>query len=308
MSRLFWAIPVLFIVSALTFFLAWLTPGNAARTILGANVNPQAYAQLSAQLGLNKPLPVQYWSWLSQAVRGNLGQSVFTGQTVTSILNARLPVTLSLVAGAVLVSAVLGVGLGLYSAFQGGVVGRLVDGVSLIGMSLPTPWLGLVLVILFAVKLRWLPATGYVSFTQSPGQWVESLVLPVICLSALGVAAISKQTRGAMIDVLGREYIRALRANGLPTRSIVLKHALKNAALPVLSLLGLLIIGLLGGTVIVEELFALPGLGQEAVTATTQHDLPVLQGVVVYFTVTVICINLLIDLAYTWLNPKVVTS
>jgi peptide/nickel transport system permease protein len=308
LERLLWAIPLMFIVSALTFFLAWLTPGNAARTILGSNDSPQAYAQLEAQLGLNKPLPVQYWTWLSHAVRGNLGSSVFTGQSVTSILNQRLPVTLSLVAGAVLISLVLGVGLGLWSALRGGVAGRLVDGISLLGVSLPTPWLGLIFIILFAIKLHWLPATGYVPFGQSTGQWLEYLVLPVLCLAAVAIPTIGKQTRGAMIDELGREYIRALRANGLPTRRIILRHALKNAALPVLSVLGVLVIWLLGGTVIVEDLFALPGLGQEVVSATAQHDLPVLEGVVVYFTLIVVAVNLLIDLAYSWLNPKVVTG
>ena len=304
--RLLWSIPLLFVVSALTFVLAALTPGDAARTILGTNTDPVAYQQVRDQLHLDRPLLTQYLDWLGHAVRGDLGKSLFTGESVTSILNSRLEVTLSLILGATVVCGLLGVGLGMLSAVRGGATARAVDGASMVGMSVPTPWLGLVLVLVFAIQLKVLPATGYTPLEDSAGGWVKALILPVACLAGGGVALIARQTRGAMIDVLRRDYVRALRAAGLPARRVIGRHVLKNAAVPVVTTMGLLVIGLLGGTVVVEQLFALPGLGQQAVTATGQHDLPVLAGVVVYFTVLVVLFNLIADVVNMWLNPRLV--
>jgi len=294
------------LVSALTFVLTALTPGDAARSILGTNTNPAAYQQLRSQLHLDRSLFSQYTDWLTHAVRGDLGSSLFTGQSVTSLLNSRLEASLSLILGTALACGLFGVGLGLLSAVRGGVTGRLVGAGSTIGMSLPTPWLGLVLVLVFAIQLRALPATGYVPLEQSGSEWARALILPVMCLAAGGVALIARQTRGAVLDVLGRDYVRALRAAGLPARRVLFRHVLRNAAVPVVSTMGLLVIGLLGGTVVVEQLFALPGLGQEAVIATGQHDLPVLEGVVVYFTLLVVLFNFTTDLANMRLNPRLV--
>jgi peptide/nickel transport system permease protein len=257
---------------------------------------------------LNRPVYIQYWHWLTNAVRGDLGRSIFSDQSVTSILNSRLAVTLSLILGTTVITVVVGVCVGVFSAVRGGVSARLVDAGSLVGMSVPSYWLGLVLIAVFAVWLRLFPAIGYVPIEQSPGEWARSLVLPVAALAISGVASIATQTRGAMIDVFGRDFVRALRANGLPTRSIIFQHSLKNAAIPVITVIGLLMTGLLGGTVFIEGIFALPGLGAIAVTATRQHDLPVVEGIAVYYAVIVVVINLLTDLAYAWLNPKVVTS
>jgi peptide/nickel transport system permease protein len=176
---------------------------------------------------------------------------------------------------------------------------------ALVGFSLPAFWVGAELIVIFAVWRNWFPATGYVSLTASPAGWLHSLVLPVISLSLYGIAATAKQTRESMLDVLGSEYIRMARANGLSSRSIVLRHALRNASMRVVTVLGLQAVGLLGGTVLVENVFALPGLGSLMVTAATEHDLPVVAGMVVYFTLIVVVINLLVDLAYLWLNPRV---
>lgn len=304
--RLLWSIPLLLVVSALTFVLTALTPGDAARTILGTNTDPAAYQQVRDQLHLDQPLITQYLNWLGHAVRGDFGKSLFTGESVTSVLNSRLEVTLSLILGAAVVCGLLGVGFGLFSAVRGGAVSRIVDSVSMVGMSLPTPWLGLLLVLVFAIKLKVLPATGYTPLGGSVGGWLQALILPVACLAAGGIALIARQTRGSVIDVFRRDYVRALRAAGLPARRVILKHVMKNAAVPVVTTMSLLIIGLLGGTVVVEVLFALPGLGQEAVTATGQHDLPVLAGVVVYFTIMVVLFNLLADVVNMWLNPRLV--
>lgn len=303
--RVLWSLPSLVIVSALTFVLASLTPGDAARVVLGTNTDPAAYQQIRDQLGLDKSLPVQYGDWLGHALSGNLGSSLFTGQGVASIIGSRLGVTLSLIIGATLLAAILGVAIGLVGALRGGVAGRVLDLFAMLGMAVPAFWFGLLLIYLLAVKAPLLPATGYVPFGQDPGAWAQSLVLPVITLSLGGVATIAKQTRGAVVDVMGSEYIRAIRANGLPARRVVIVHCLKNAAVPVITVVGLVMIGLLGGTIIVEQLFALPGIGQLAVSATLQHDLPVLVGVVVTYTLVVLVSNLLTDLTYGWLSPRI---
>lgn len=304
--RLLWSIPLLFCVTALTFVLTALIPGDAARTILGTNTDPAAYAQIRSQLNLDRPLLSQYLDWLGHAVRGDLGASLFSGEPVTSILNSRLEVSLSLILCTTLVCGLLGVGLGLASALRGGALARIIDGASMLGMSLPTPWLGLVLVLVFTIGLGALPATGYVPIEVSAGGWLTSLILPVVCLALGGLAMIARQTRGAVIDVLGRDYVRALRAAGLPAHRILLRHVLKNAIAPVVTTMSLLVIGLLSGTVVVEQLFALPGLGQVAVSATAQHDLPVLEGVVVYFTLLVVAFNLIADVVNSWLDPRLV--
>jgi peptide/nickel transport system permease protein len=306
--RLLLAIPLLLLVSMLSFVLVSLTPGDAATQILGVSATPAAIAKLRHQLGLDEPLYQQYWDWLRHAVTGDFGTSIYSGQTVTGAIDGRLPTTLWLIAGSLLVSLVLGVGFGMLSAIRGGVTGRGVDARSLLGFALPAFWVAAELIALFAVKLHWFPATGYVPLAQSPSQWLRSLVLPVFALSLGGIAAIAKQTREAMLDVLGGEHIRMAWANGIRARSIYFRHALKNAALPVVTVLGIQAVTLLGGTVLVETVFALPGLGSLVVNASLQHDLPVVQGVTIYFTVIVVFVNLLIDLAYAWLNPRVRTA
>jgi peptide/nickel transport system permease protein len=306
--RLLVSVPLLFVVSSLTFVLVSLTPGDAAHQILGSQAPPEAYQKLRHALGLDLPLYEQYWRWLKNVFEGDLGASLFTEERVTHAINGRLPVTLSLIVGAILVSVTVGILLGVLSALRGGVIGRAVDAFSLVGFALPEMWLAAQLIVLFAVILRWFPATGYVTLSESPLEWLRSITLPVIALSVGGVAAIAKQTREAMLDVLGSEHIRMAWANGIPRRSVVFRHALKNAAVPVVTLGGLQAVSLLGGTVIVENVFGLPGLGWLAVNAVIRHDLPMIQGIIVYFTVMVILINLIIDLTYSWLNPRIRTS
>jgi peptide/nickel transport system permease protein len=299
------SVPLVLFVSVLTFVLVSLVPGDAARSILGVETTPQTYEALRRQLGLNLPLWRQYWNWLDQVAHGSFGISIQSSAPVGHELAARLPVTLSIVGGAALVAAVFGVGLGLVSAVRGGPLGRALDVLSLSGLAVPAYWFGLVLVTVFAVKLHWFPASGYVSFSQSPGGWLVSLVLPVVTLGFGGSAVIAKQTRSGVLTELGRPYVLALRARGLSERRIVLRHVLRNAAAPVVTVLGLVVTGLIGGTVLVETVFVLPGLGSMAVTATTQHDIPVIQAVAVVFTLIVVGVNLLIEIVYAALDPKV---
>jgi peptide/nickel transport system permease protein len=306
--RLVMAAALLFVVTALSFVLVSLTPGDAARAVLGLNAPPGAYERLRHQLGLDVPLPTQYVNWVSDAIRGDFGSLLFTNESVSHAIAQRLPPTLSLMFGALLVSVLVGVALGVFSAVRGGILGRVVDTLALVGFAVPAFWLGALLISWFAVSHRWLPATGYVSFEDSPDQWLRSLVLPVAALSLGAIAAIAKQTREAMLDSLGSEYIRMAWANGVSARSIYFRHALKNAGVRVLTITGLQAVGLLGGIIVIENVFRVPGLGSLAVEATNRHDLPLIQGIVVYFTVIVIVINLTIDIAYSWLNPKVRTS
>lgn len=303
--RLLLAVPLLFLVSVLTFALIALTPGNAALEILGGNATPTQVTALQGQMGLNLPLPVQYWRWLSQALQGNLGSSLFSSQPVLTELNSRISVTLTVIVSSTLVAGTVGIALGVAGAVWGGAIGRVTDVVSLFGFAVPNFWLGLVLVSVFAVSLRLLPATGFVPLSQSPLGWLRSLVLPVVTLSAAGVTGVAKQTRDSMRDILHRDFVDALRAEGVPERSIVFRHALKNASLPVLTMVSLFFVSTLGGAVIVEQLFGLPGVGSLAVQATSTHDLAMIQGVAVYFALIVIAVNLLVDLSYGWLDPRV---
>jgi peptide/nickel transport system permease protein len=298
------SVALIFGVSILTFVLVSLTPGDAARTILGFQGNEETYRKLREELGLNLPIWQQYWNWLASALHGDLGRSVLNNEPVIQTIMNRADVTLSLIVGSVALAGAIGIGLGTLSAVRGGVVGRLVDTVSLAGLAIPNFWLGLVFVTLFAVTWRLLPATGYVRITDSPSQWLGSMVLPVITL-ALGTSAnVAKLTRDAMLEELGRDYVLMLRAHGIHSTSVVLRHALRNAAVPVVTVLGLLTVGLLGGSILIESVFVLPGLGSLAVTATSSHDLPVIQGVAVTFTVIVVFVNLAVELLYSWLNPR----
>ncbi|HST65260.1 MAG TPA: ABC transporter permease [Mycobacteriales bacterium] len=304
------SVALLFVVTALTFVLVSFAPGDAARAILSSQSStytPEQYEAMRHTLGIDQPLPVQYGRWLNGLLHGSLGNDLFSGQSVADMLKERIEPSLSVILGTVLVSGLLGTWLGIVSARRGGIAGRFVDVVSLLGLAIPNFWLAVLLVELLAVKLTLLPTGSYVPFLASPGGWLRSLVLPVATLSAAGVAFVAKQTRDSMSEALAAEYVTMLRARGLSTRSIVYRHALRNAAIPVVTLLGLLLISLLSGAVVIESFFSIPGLGQQAVDASGSHNLPVITGVAFCFTVVVVLANLLVDLSYRWLNPKVGT-
>ncbi len=305
LRRLAISVPLILVVTLLTFLLQSVAPGDTARTILGINYTPQGYATLRHQLGIDQPVLVQYGHWLAGALRGDLGVSPISGLDVGVEITNRLGVTLSLIVAATVLAALIGIGLGALSAVREGWLGRAVDVLSLVGLGLPNFWLGLVLVSMFAVAIPLLPATGYVSIVDSPSEWALSLILPVLTLAVGAVAVVAKQSQDAMREALAQDFIETLRANGASTRSIIFRHALRNAAIPVVTVLGLVFVSLLSGTVLVEAVFAMPGLGGLAVQATTQHDLPMLQGVALTFTLIVVTVNLVVDLSYGWLNPRV---
>jgi peptide/nickel transport system permease protein len=299
------SVVLLFFVTVLTFVLSSLAPGSAITAVLGdASYTPQQYDEVKHQLGLDHSLPVQYWNWLSHLFHGNLGSGLFDHQPITEALNARLGPSLSIIVATLIVSSVIGIGFGIYSAVRGGWSGKLVDVLAIGAFAVPNFWLAVVLIELFAVKVGWFPATGYTPLSEDPLQWARSLVLPVLTLSAGSSAMLARQTRDSMLRVLAMDFIVALRAQGLPMRSIIFKHALRNAAIPVVTVVGLMFIGLLGGTVFIENVFAIPGLGQVAVLAGVAHDLPKIEGIALYFAVVVVLVNLVVDVSYRLLNPR----
>jgi peptide/nickel transport system permease protein len=307
-NRIAISIPLLLIVSAISFLLQSLLPGDMANVIGGLDATPEDLEQIRENLGLNLPVYQQYWNWLVAAVQGNLGVSMANGESVTAVLATRMPVTLSLVIGATLLSLILGVILGLLSSWGPKKLGSVIDVLSIVGLAAPGFWIALVLVSIFSVSLGLLPPGGYVPFSESVGDWALFLILPVLAVSLHSLTSIAKQTREAMLDVSSRDFIRNLRANGIPERSIVFKHALRNAAIPITTITGLLFIGSLAGSITVEQVFGLPGLGTQAVIATLTQDIPLIQGTTLAFTLLVVIVNLVTDIAYGLINPKVRVS
>jgi peptide/nickel transport system permease protein len=226
---------------------------------------------------------------------------------VAAELADRIQVTLSLIGIGLAVIVLVGVTLGVVSAVKGGLLGRVVDVLSLVGLAVPGFWLGLVLVAAFAVALPLFPATGFVQFSASPARWAASLALPVLTLALTGTAGLAKQTRSSVLDELGKDYVRMLRARGVPERRIVLVHACRNAGAPIVTVIGLLFIGLVGGAVLLETVFVLPGLGSLTVAATRSHDIPVILGVTLILSLVVVTVNLAVEISYALLNPKVRT-
>jgi peptide/nickel transport system permease protein len=303
--RLLMAVPMLFVVSSLTFILVSLVPGDPAYSILGPNRPPAQYKALDHTLGFDRPIYDQYWRWFSRAIQGDLGISLVSKEHITQLITERLPVTLSLVVGCLIAISVIGVGIGVLAAVRGGLTGRMVDALALTGFALPGFWVGAVLIAVFAVSAHLLPAVGYTPLGQSPSNWARSLILPIAALGVNSVAGVSKQTREAMLDALASEHIRMAHANGIPPRYIYFRLALKSAGFVVITLIGLQAVGLLLGTVFIEQLFALPGLGSVLVSATQGRDLPVVQGLTVFMTLIIIGINLAVDLIYGLLDPRV---
>ncbi|GAA3100625.1 ABC transporter permease [Kribbella aluminosa] len=303
--RLVACVVLVVVIAGITFMLAFSGTGNVARNLLGENATPDQLAAKNAELGLNKPLLAQLGTWAQHALRGDLGISWFTNEPVAQAIANRLPVTLSMVVLAVALTALISVGLGVAAAVRGGWLDRVIQVLSVAGFALPNFWVALVLVVFFSVTLGALPATGYVRLSESPGGWAAALVLPVASLVIGSTASAAQQVRGAVIDVLRQDFVRTLRARGISPRSVLFRHALRNAATPALTVLSLQFIALLGGAVVVEKVFAIPGLGTLTINAALQGDVPVLMGVVVTLVVLVVVVNLVIDIVSGWVNPKV---
>ncbi|MEJ1229744.1 MAG: ABC transporter permease [Galbitalea sp.] len=305
LSRLVGSLVLLIVVPTITYFLQGIAPSNVAKGVLGLDATPKQVAAFNHSLGLDQPLILRYFDWLGNALHGDLGSSYTSGESVQQILAPRIGVSLSLILGALIVFTVVGVLVGVLSATGGRILGRVLDAVSTVGIAVPNFWLAVILVSVFAVSLGLLPATGYVFFADDPGLWLLSLVLPIIALAFGGITAVAKQTRDQMLLAIESPFARTLRTNGASEFSIIYKHALRNAAGPVVTVLGTIFVGALSGSVVIENIFVLPGLGSQSLASALQADLPVVQGIAVYFTIIVVVVNVLIDVATTVLNPKV---
>lgn len=306
LRRLLLMIPVALLVSFVTFMLIHIVPGDPARVLLGESATPQTVAALDHQLGLDKPLWTQYALWLEQALHGNLGQSIQLQQPVTTAIMQRLPITAELGVIALIVSVALAIPLGVMAAARRNTsFDWLINVISLIGTAIPNFVLGLLLILFLAVVLRPFPPGGYVPFTQDPLGNLRDITLPVITLAAGAVAGNMRQIRASMIEVLNQDYVRTARAKGLSQNRVYYVHALRNALLPMLTIVGIQAGAILSGAVVIETIFLWPGVGLLAIQSILAKDYPVVQGVVLLSALSYMLINLLVDLSYGVLDPRI---
>jgi peptide/nickel transport system permease protein len=306
LKRLLALVPVLAVVSVAIFAIIHLTPGNPARAILGPEASADDVAALSERLGLNRPVPVQYVDWLGDAVRGDLGDSLFLRKPVTqAVLDNAVP-TLQLAIVAIVVAIFIAVPLGTLAArFRGSVLDGVAMGVSLIGMAVPSFVLGLVLILVFAVGLRVLPVAGYADIFDDPAAALRYLVLPAVSLGAVLAAFLLRTTRAAVLDVMTSDYVEAARSRGVRESRLLFRHTLRNAGLPIVTALGLTFGALITGAVVTETIFTIPGIGSLLVNAIKRRDYPVIQGVVLFATLAYLLVNLVVDLIYGFVDPRI---
>jgi len=308
-KRLLGAIPTLIGVSLLTFLFIRLIPGDAIAARLGTStaLDPAELASLRAYFGIDQPLHVQYWNWLTSLLRGDFGYSIRTGRPVLVEIAERLPATLELAAAATLIAVAIGLPLGLLSAMRPNSRVDMAARIGgLVGLSLPSFWLGTLIIVLFSLYLRWLPNTGgYVDFVRDPLGNLALLLFPAITLGVALAAATMRMTRSAMLDVLGADYVRTAAAKGLAPPLIVRRHVLKNGLIVVVTLLGIQVGQLLGGAVVVEEIFSIPGVGRMLLTAIVQRDYALVQGGVLAIAILFVAVNIVVDLLYGYLDPRI---
>lgn len=302
--RVLMSIVLIIVVPSIAFVLQVLTPGNVAQQILGEAATPEEIARVEEEYGLNRPILVRYVEWFGALLQGSLGRSYLTGQEVTVVLEQRVPVTLALAGMALAVAIVIGLVLGVSSGVRRGSGEAWSNALALAGMAVPSFVLGLFLINIFAVNLGWFPASGYVQPSENIWEWLRSLVLPVAAISTAMVTGIAKLTRDQMKSTLAAPFVRSLRGRGLHPGSVLFKHSLRNSLIPVITAIGLNAITLIGGTVLMEQIFAFPGVGMALFEGVTQHDLPVTLGCALYFTFGVVIINFVTDASYALLDPR----
>lgn len=305
-KRLLSAIPLLLFLSFFVYLLVDLMPGDAAASLAGDNATPAEIAALREQLGLDRPLLVRYIEWLGSIFTGDFGTSLYSSQSVTQILAERMPITLSLALVTMVIVVLVGLPLGIIAAMRANsLLDRTLTAFSSIAMAVPPFIIGLVLVIALAISSPIFPATGYSPLGDGFVPWFQHLILPAIAIAVISIAEVARQTRAAMVDTLGKDFIRTTRAKGLRSKQIVGKHALKVAGVPIATVLGLQVSRVLAGAVTVEFVFALPGLGTLAVNSVFSRDIPVILGIVMIMAVAIVIINLIVDMAYGYFNPRV---
>lgn len=306
LRRLMYVIPMIFITTLVVFSFILLIPGDPAIALLGENATAEKVALLNQQLGLDQPIIVQYFDWLKNAVQGDLGRSLFTGQLVHEAVGGRLAVTFQLVVVSMIISIVGGMFFAIVSTFY---TNSWVDYIArffgTLGTAIPNFWLAMMLVLVFSLKLEWLPATGFISITENPGEFFKSILLPALSLGAMGTAQITRHLRSSLVEVMSMDYVRTAYSKGIARWGAIFQHGIQNAMLPVVTTIGILFGNLLGATVVVETIFAIPGMGQLAVNSILQRDFTMLQGVVLVMIILVIVINFITDLVYAALDPRI---
>lgn len=306
LRRLLAMLPVLLLVSMVVFSLLHLTPGDPALSILGEEATPQQVEALRAKLGLNQPIPIQYVKWLGAVLRGDLGRSVRSNQPVSEAIAERLPVTVELALLAMAISLLIAIPAGIISAMRrNSIVDTGATFVALLGVSLPNFFLAILLILVFGVKLGWLPPFGYEPLSQGVAGNLRRMILPAITLGTALAAIVTRMMRSSLLEVLDQDYVRTARAKGLTESRMVRAHALKNALMPVVTIVGLQIGGLLGGAIITESIFVLPGIGRLLVDAIFQRDFPLVQGVVLFVSLAFLFSNFAVDLLYAYLDPRI---
>jgi len=306
LQRFLHMIFIVFIVTVLAFGILHIIPGDPVLAILGDMVTQQQIDDLREELNLDKPLPQQYWLWVSGLVRGDFGRSILYNEDVAGLIKARLPVSVHLSLAAFILAIVIGIPAGISSAmFHQRTADNLIIGFINLGMAVPIFWLAFIVIYFFALKLSWIPVQGYTSPFEDFALSLKQITMPILLLSLAPVAIVARQTRSAMLDVLGQSYIRTARSKGLKERNIIYRHAFKNAIIPVVTVIGLLARSLVGGSVLIETVFNIPGMGRLMVSAIFSRDFAIVQTILVIVGLTVSVANLLVDLSYGYLDPRI---
>jgi peptide/nickel transport system permease protein len=305
-QRLLAIIPVLLVVAVVVFLILRLTPGDPAAVIAGQNATADDIARIREQLGLSKPLWQQFVIWGGNVLKGDFGYSFYLNKPVTELIAQRIEPTVSLAAGTMLLAILVSIPLGTLAAWRmGGWLDRGLMAFSVIGFSIPVFVVGYLMIYYFAVKLEWFPVQGYVRIAKGLGPWAYQLVLPCLTLCTIYVSLIARVTRASVSEALTEDHVRTARAKGLGEIAVLIRHGLRNAAVPIVTVVGIGVALLIGGVVVTETVFAIPGLGQLTVDAVLNRDFPVIQGVILFFSVAYVLINLLVDVSYLFLDPRI---
>jgi peptide/nickel transport system permease protein len=307
LKRFLYVIPVMLVVGMVVFITMHVAPGDPAAMILGDHATPEAIEKLREAMDLNKPLYKQMFEWFSRVIRGDMGQSIFIHRSVNSVILEHLEATFLLTIMSMFMSVILGVIIGVIAAVRHNrLLDHIVMFISSLGVAVPVFWLGLLLILVFALMVRWLPAVGYVPLNHgTPLITLKYLVLPSVTLAMGQAALLARMTRANMLEVMQSDYVRTARAKGQSESVVIFKHALKNAFIPIVTVIGLSFANVMGGAVVTEQIFNIPGIGRLLITSVARRDYPVIEGIVIYIAATYVLINLIVDLIYTYLDPRV---
>ncbi len=307
LRRLLQLLPVLLIASTGIWAMIYAVPGDPVATMVGENATPELIAEVTARLGLDRPVHEQYWSWLTHAVQGDFGLSIQNREPVRELIVQRIPATIQLALAATVIGLLLGVPVAVVSALKpGGWLDRMLSGWSALALGVPTFWLGILLILLFAVNLRWLPsASGYVSIFESPWEALRNIILPATTLGVYVSGIFARFLRASLLGELKADYVRTARSKGLPERDVIGRHVMRNALLPFVTIVGLMMATFIGGTVVTEAVFTYPGLGRLLIQAISTRDYPLIQGCILFILVVFVLINLAVDVLYAYIDPRI---